>query len=579
ASTTAEQRLAKKNELKARVTLLMALPYKNQLKFNIHKNAKSLIEAIEKSTTESVSVVPSVFATSSKALVSTLLNVDSLSDAVIYSFFANLKWQMAMLTMRARRNKDTSRRTVPMEVSTSNALVSQLNDRYKSSEGYHVVLSPYTGTFMPPKPDLIFNDAPNASESVDNVVNVESSSHKPSKDMPKILRESVKKVKHPKQAENLRTDNQKSRGHKNSWNRKACFVCKSLNHLIKDCDFYEKQMVQKPMWNHAMRVNHHNSVRMTHPHSNRNFVPIAVLTRSRLVSLNAARPVSTAVPQSTVKSPRPGKHVVNKAHSPINRPIKNTPATKHSNFNKQVTTVKVNKVNDVQGTKGNAKKSSANWVWKPKCTVLNHVSRLTSASMTLKQFDYTDALGRSNKAFRVFNSRTKIVQETLHINFLENKPNVARSEPQWLFDIDTLTKFMNYQPVNTDDDVADVVFDVKKNENEVYVSPSRSDKAKKHNDKAKRADKGKSRVDLSPGVRDLRAKFKEFSSNNTNRVNAVSTPVTAGQIQLTALTVFILLVLLILVLVQTLKLLKNLSFMDLSNYPDDLDMPALEDII
>nr|GFC31701.1 ribonuclease H-like domain-containing protein [Tanacetum cinerariifolium] len=45
--TTAEKRLAKKNELKARGTLLMALPNKHQLKFNIHKDAKSLIEAIE----------------------------------------------------------------------------------------------------------------------------------------------------------------------------------------------------------------------------------------------------------------------------------------------------------------------------------------------------------------------------------------------------------------------------------------------------------------------------------------------------------------------------------------------------
>nr|GEY89065.1 hypothetical protein [Tanacetum cinerariifolium] len=43
-----------------------------------------------------------------------------------------------------------------------------------------------------------------------------------------------------------------------------------------------------------------NSVR-THPHSNRNVVPTTVLTRSRLVSLNAARPVPTAFTQSTVK--------------------------------------------------------------------------------------------------------------------------------------------------------------------------------------------------------------------------------------------------------------------------------------
>nr|GFA59988.1 ribonuclease H-like domain-containing protein [Tanacetum cinerariifolium] len=40
APTTVEQKLARKNELKARGTLLMALPDKHQLKFNSHKDAK-----------------------------------------------------------------------------------------------------------------------------------------------------------------------------------------------------------------------------------------------------------------------------------------------------------------------------------------------------------------------------------------------------------------------------------------------------------------------------------------------------------------------------------------------------------
>ncbi|GJR87841.1 ribonuclease H-like domain-containing protein [Tanacetum coccineum] len=53
----------------------------------------------------------------------------------------------------------------------------------------------------------------------------------------------------------------------------------------------------------------------------------------------------------------------------------------------------------------------------------------------------------NSKAFKVFNSRTRIVEETLHITFLENKPNVAGSGPEWLFDIDTLIKSMNYKPV------------------------------------------------------------------------------------------------------------------------------------
>nr|GEX13901.1 retrovirus-related Pol polyprotein from transposon TNT 1-94 [Tanacetum cinerariifolium] len=38
----------------------------------------------------------------------------------------------------------------------------------------------------------------------------------------------------------------------------------------------------------------------------------------------------------------------------------------------------------------------------------------------------------SSKAFKVFNSRTRIVQETLHVNFLENKSNLAGSQPHLL---------------------------------------------------------------------------------------------------------------------------------------------------
>nr|GEX48509.1 hypothetical protein [Tanacetum cinerariifolium] len=55
----------------------------------------------------------------------------------------------------------------------------------------------------------------------------------------------------------------------------------------------------------------------------------------------------------------------------------------------------------------------------------------------------------NSKAFRVFNSRTRIVEENLHIRFSENTPNIAGSGPNWLFDIDALTKSMNYKPVVT----------------------------------------------------------------------------------------------------------------------------------
>ncbi|GJS41933.1 putative ribonuclease H-like domain-containing protein [Tanacetum coccineum] len=53
----------------------------------------------------------------------------------------------------------------------------------------------------------------------------------------------------------------------------------------------------------------------------------------------------------------------------------------------------------------------------------------------------------SSKAFRVYNIRTRKVQENLHIGFLENKPMIEGNGPKWLFYIDSLTQSMNYVPV------------------------------------------------------------------------------------------------------------------------------------
>nr|GEV13114.1 hypothetical protein [Tanacetum cinerariifolium] len=503
APTTVEKRLAKKNELNAKGTLLIALHDKHQLKFNIHKDAKSLIEAIEKrfvgnketkkvqktilqqqyenfsrkrserldqihdrlqklisqleilddlkeqslddlfnnfniyeaevkgssissqniqniafvssnntdSTNVSVNVAPSVYAASPTAKVSTLLNVNSLSDAVIYSFFASqsnspqldnadlkqidpddleemdLKWQMAMHTMRARRfpkknlkksrkcrspsdnrNKETTRRTVLVEVSTSNALVSQCsssssgldnkleflsqesdnsvtenqaNDRYKTGEGYHVVPPLYTRTFLPPKPALVFTDDTNASESVANLINVGLSKHKSSKDKSKTHRPDLPII------EDWISDSEDETEIASVPNQREPSFVKSTKHVKNSKDSVKK--VEHNNQAENLRTNNQKSrVRMTHPYSKRNVVPTTVLTRSRLVLLNPARPVTTAVTQSTVKCTRTVKNVFNKAHSPARRPINQRTTTKNSNFNKKFTTVKVNKVNVVQ---------------------------------------------------------------------------------------------------------------------------------------------------------------------------------------------------------------------------------------
>nr|GEX19619.1 hypothetical protein [Tanacetum cinerariifolium] len=181
----------------------------------------------------------------------------------------------------------------------------------------------------------------------------------------------------------------------------------------------------------------------------------------------------------------------------------------------------------------------------------------------------------SIKAFRVFNrnqpNSSAGIQENLDAGKVGKEIESAQQYvllPLWSTGLK--------DPQNTDVDVA---FADKKNESKVYVSPSSSNKPQKHDEKAKRKAKGKSPIELSTGVRDLSDEFEEFSVNNTNRVNAASAPVTAVEPNSTNST----------------NRFNNASpsnnaisppfkiggksfFVDPSQYLDDPDMPALEDI-
>nr|GEY88269.1 hypothetical protein [Tanacetum cinerariifolium] len=232
APTNAEQRLAKKNELKARGTLLMALPDKNQLKFNIHKDEKSLMEAIEKrfSGNKETKKMAMLTMRARRFLQRTKRNLGAngttfigfdMSKVECYNCHRRGHFTRECRSPKDTRNKDTQRRSVPVETYTSNALVSQcydnqkfpsivfdydelnssksdvsvptspMHDRYKSGEGYHAVPTPYTRTFMPPKPDLVFHDAFTVSETVPTVINVEPSPTKPTNDMSQSNRPSA----------------------------------------------------------------------------------------------------------------------------------------------------------------------------------------------------------------------------------------------------------------------------------------------------------------------------------------------------------------------------------------------------
>nr|GEX86399.1 hypothetical protein [Tanacetum cinerariifolium] len=136
------------------------------------------------STTESVNAAASVFAVCAKMPVTSLPNVDSLSNAIDVDDLKemDLKWQMAMKGNFAKEcgsPKDSrrhgaaepQRRVVPRRSLPIILLwlfhlrALPLIMRFQPSDGYHAVPPLYTRTFMPPKPDLVFNTAPTAVET------------------------------------------------------------------------------------------------------------------------------------------------------------------------------------------------------------------------------------------------------------------------------------------------------------------------------------------------------------------------------------------------------------------------------
>nr|GEY60435.1 hypothetical protein [Tanacetum cinerariifolium] len=77
------------------------------------------------------------------------------------------------------------------------------------------------------------------------------------------------------------------------------------------------------------------------------------------------------------------------------------------------------------------------------CTKKDHLGKFDAK----RDEGYFVGYSMSSKTFRVFNKRTKKVEENMHVDFLENKLIEKGVGPNWLFDIDTLTNSMNYVPV------------------------------------------------------------------------------------------------------------------------------------
>ncbi|GJS88826.1 ribonuclease H-like domain-containing protein [Tanacetum coccineum] len=727
--TNVEEKAQIRAELKARSTLLMALPNKHQLKFNSYKDAKTLMQAIENrfgvieqtyerlqklisqlemhgevipqedinqkflrslsqewtmhtivwrnkpeietlslddlfnnlktyesevkgtsssttnshnvsflsssstnSATRTVNATQGVNSASTQGADDSSTTIKNLSDAVIYSFFASqpsipqldnedlqqinpddleemdLRWNIAMLTIRARRFLKNTGRKLDMankerisdqaeegptnfalmaysSTSSTSSTNSEIMDKCKTGLGYNAIPPPYTRNFMPPKSDLVY-------PSLDDFVDVnESVSDSDEENVPKI--KTVEMFNKPSFA-------------------KINFV-KSIEQVKS----HRKTSVDKNRQNTPIpRGNKRNwNQQMTH------------------------------------------KNVINNAYSTARRPFNKITSPNNSNFSKKVNTARPKAVlSAVKGNKGNAVKASACWVWRPNHKILDHVFRNNGASMSFQRFNYIDAQGNpqqdlkdkgmidsgcarhmianrsyltdyeeidegfvafggnskggkitrkdfkltyesyvllkvprkdnmcpvtilntidhlgkfdgkadegffvgystNSKAFRVFNRRTRIVEENLHVQFSENTSNIAGSGPNWLFDIDALTKSMNYKPVvagnqsngNAGTKACDDAGKARMETPDAGFKPSGEEEKKDAKDPRNESENQTERKDSKvPSTKEPRINQEEddyinstnnintaSDGNNTNNVNAVSSTVNAAVTEVNA---------------------------------------------
>nr|GEW38140.1 putative ribonuclease H-like domain-containing protein [Tanacetum cinerariifolium] len=556
APTTIEQRLARKNELKARGTLLMALPDKHQLKFNTHKDAKTLMEAIEKRFGRN---------TKTKKRNKTDLEEQSLDDLI-----NSLKIYEAEI--KSSSSTSTSTQNIAfVSLPTLTTLMSQLvlllvfllqsnslqldNDDLKQIDadeleemdlkwqmamltvecynchrkGYFVRECSYDWSFQAEE------------EPTNYALMAFSSSSSSSKNELRdnalvVLRQNIKKAEQERDALKLKLEKFQTSSKNLSellasqTNDKTGLGYNSqvFTRAIFDCDDYLSSESDESL-------------------------PLSPIYD---------RPITTIVPKTSVTRPRQAKIVVTKPHSPPRQHINRSPSPKASNFPPKVTVVKASmgtcpichnlrssmvdmlplvetqrvmcdKKNSVLFTDTECLVLSPGFKVPDENQVLLRVLReinmynvnlknivpsgdLTClfAKATLNESNlWHRRLGHSN--FKTMNKLVKITEGN------QSNPSAgvqdqfdaekAREEIVQQYVLFPVWSFVSTNPQNTDGDAAfdekEPEFEGRKLESEVNVSPSSSAQLKKHDDKTKREAKGKNPVE-------------QLSSNSTNTFSA-----------------------------------------------------------
>ncbi|GJY38873.1 putative ribonuclease H-like domain-containing protein, partial [Tanacetum coccineum] len=290
-------------------------------------------------------------------------------DDKLYQMSANDKNGLGYGTLLDEiNNKSKTNSEISMsvfEVRSSDEEITPANDRFSKADGYHVIPPPITRNFLNQRAYISFAGLDEYAirkkiiESKTTKLNIDTSISKTSETVDKTNEVNIEKPKLVYESVMCKPKINRDKVIIEDWNlddEDDVSVVKtvspvmtnqtqiSTDHLIKDCDFYDKkspkpklntmvntgQRVVKPVWDNAKRVNQQKiSNNLKYPQARRTFVPSGVLTKTGLVNpirpnrkkavhiVSTTRPISTARPVSTAREFAPKIAQTSSAIRPI----------------------------------------------------------------------------------------------------------------------------------------------------------------------------------------------------------------------------------------------------------------------
>nr|GFB72166.1 hypothetical protein [Tanacetum cinerariifolium] len=156
--------------------------------------------------------------------------------------------------------------------------------------------------------------------------------------------------------------------------QKACFVCKSVDHLIKDCNFHARKLAHRT---YSSRDIHKQYAPVNYSKFPLYKVFAAAPPKSQSVLTTADKTVSAVKPIFSMTRPKLASRAISKSNSPLRRHLPRHSSSTSSNSPPRVTAAKASAVSAAQDKKGT-------WVWRPKCLILDHDLRTTKCIHDLK---------------------------------------------------------------------------------------------------------------------------------------------------------------------------------------------------